>query len=120
HGAIEAPAGLQGARYLGWATALLLVAVVVLAGLHIRSLARLRSSYQSQAAAQASILNSIVDEIPASLAIMDGNLRYRLVNKVFERWRQQPRESVIGKTILEVMGPEEYERSKPWLERALK
>ena len=88
--------------------------------LQIRILMRLRLDFENQAAAQASILNSIVDEIPASLAILDADLRYRLVNKVFEKWRQQPREAIIGRGIAEVMGPEEYERSRPWLERVMK
>lgn len=113
-------AGMTQAKYLAGATALLMVAVLVLAALHIRALMRLRLNFENQAAAHASILNSIVDEIPASLAILDAQLRYRLVNKVFEKWRQQPRETIIGRSVAEVMGAEEYERSLPWLERAMK
>jgi len=113
-------AEMTAVKQLAWWTAFSLAVAIALAAVQIRSLVRLRSSYENQAAAQASILNSIVDEIPASLAILDQDLRYRLVNKVFERWRQQPRETVIGKSIAEVMGAEEFERSKPWLERALK
>lgn len=113
-------AGMTRAKYLAGATALLMVLVLALAVLQIRILMRLRLDFENQAAAQASILNSIVDEIPASLAILDADLRYRLVNKVFEKWRQQPREAIIGRGIAEVMGPEEYERSRPWLERVMK
>jgi diguanylate cyclase (GGDEF)-like protein/PAS domain S-box-containing protein len=47
-------------------------------------------------------------------------MRYRLVNKAFERWRGLPRDAVIGSTIREVMGDEEFERSKIWFERALR
>jgi len=107
------------AKRLAWWTAFSLAAVMVFAALQIRSLVRMRSNYEKQAATQASILNSIVDEIPASLAILDQDMRYRLVNKVFERWRKISRKAVIGKTLAEVMGEEEFERSKPWLERAL-
>jgi diguanylate cyclase (GGDEF)-like protein/PAS domain S-box-containing protein len=108
------------AKRLAWWTAFSLAAVMVFAALQIRSLVRMRSSYEKQAATQASILNTIVDEIPASLAILDQDMRYRLVNKVFERWRNISRKAVIGKTLAEVMGDEEFERSKPWLERSLK
>ena len=108
------------ARQLAWWTAFSLAAVMVFAALQIRSLVRMRSNYEKQAATQASILNTIVDEIPASLAILDQDMRYRLVNKLFERWRNMPRHAVIGKTLAEVMGEEEFERSKPWLERAMK
>jgi diguanylate cyclase (GGDEF)-like protein/PAS domain S-box-containing protein len=47
-------------------------------------------------------------------------MRYRLVNKVFERWRNISRTAVIGRTLAEVMGEEELQRSQPWFERALK
>jgi diguanylate cyclase (GGDEF)-like protein/PAS domain S-box-containing protein len=108
------------AKQLAWWTAFSLAAVMVFAALQIRSLVRMRSNYEKQVATQASILNTIVDEIPASLAILDQDMRYRLVNKVFERWRKMPRQAVIGKTLAEVMGDDEFQRSKPWLERALK
>jgi diguanylate cyclase (GGDEF)-like protein/PAS domain S-box-containing protein len=108
------------AKRLAWWTAFSLAAVMVFAALQIRSLVRMRSNYEKQAATQASILNTIVDEIPASLAILDQDMRYRLVNKVFERWRRISRKAVIGKTLAEVMGDEEFERSRPWLERSLK
>ena len=120
HAALASMPAMTKVNRLTLWTVVALLLVIVLATLHIRSLMRRRATAEKQAAAQASILNSIMDEIPANLAIVDQNLRYRLVNKVFERWRQRPRESVIGKTIAEVMGEEEFERSRPWLERALK
>ncbi|HXC60950.1 MAG TPA: diguanylate cyclase, partial [Steroidobacteraceae bacterium] len=108
------------AKRLAWWTAFCLAAVMLFAALQIRSLVRLRTNYEKEAATQASILNMIVDEIPASLAILDQDLRYRLVNKVFERWRGISRKAVIGKTLAEVMGEDELQRSQPWLDRALK
>jgi PAS domain S-box-containing protein len=93
--------------------------VVLLVVLQLRSLSRLRSGYQDQVEAQASMLNTIVDQIPASLSILDRNMRYQLVNKAFECWRGLPRDAVIGRTIREVMGDEEFERSKSWFERAI-
>jgi diguanylate cyclase (GGDEF)-like protein/PAS domain S-box-containing protein len=110
---------MVAAKRLAWWTAFSLAMVILLAGLQIRAHNRLRASFEKQVAAQASMLKSVVDEIPASLAILDQNLRYKLINKTFERWRSRPRETVVGKTIAEVMGEEEFERSKPWFERAL-
>jgi diguanylate cyclase (GGDEF)-like protein/PAS domain S-box-containing protein len=110
----------MAAKRFAWWTALSLAAVMLFAALQIRSLVRLRTNYEKEAATQASILNMIVDEIPASLAILDRGMRYRLVNKVFERWRNISRTAVIGKTLAEVMGEEELQRSQPWFERALK
>lgn len=113
-------ASMVAARRLAWWAAVSLAAVVLLVALQLRSLSRLRSSYQDQVAAQASMLNTTVDQIPASLAIVDRDMRYRLVNKAFERWRGLQRDAVIGRTIREVMGDEEFERSKIWFERALR
>jgi len=108
------------ARHLGWWAALSLAAVVALVLAQLNTLSRLRSRYQEEVAAQASMLNTIVDQIPASLAVLDRDLRYRLVNKAFEAWRGLPRDAVIGRTLREVMGDTEFERSRSWIERALR
>ena len=107
-------------KRLAWWTAAVLTLVILLAALQLRSLVRLRNNYETQLSTQASVMNTIVDEIPSSVAIWDLELRYRLVNKAFERWRGRGREQVIGRTIAEVAGPEEFELSKPWIDRALK
>ena len=112
-------ADMVSVKRLAWWTAAALTTVVLLAALQLRSLVRLRTNYEKQLATQASMLNTIVDEIPSSVAIWDLELRYRLVNKAFERWRGRARESVIGRTIADVTGPEEFALSKPWIERAL-
>lgn len=113
-------AAINAIKQLAWGTGLTLALAIALAALQMLSLMRMRSGYELQAEAQASMLKSVVDEIPASLAILDHNLRFRIVNKVFERWRQQPRETVIGKSVAEVMGADEFERSRDWYERALR
>jgi diguanylate cyclase (GGDEF)-like protein/PAS domain S-box-containing protein len=68
---------------------------------------------------QTSTLSAIIEAIPAIVVVYDAQLRYRLVNSAFERWRGLRRAQVIGKTIEEVFDRHEYERSLPWAERAL-
>jgi len=114
--------GLEGATSfarLARGTAATLTIVIVLAAIQLRSLVRLRSNYERQLTTQAAILKTVVDEIPTSVALWDRELRYRLVNKAFERWRGRDREDVIGRTVAEVVGPEEFALSKPWIDRAL-
>jgi len=74
---------------------------------------------REELARKTSTLNSIVEAIPAMLAVWDGNVRCQLVNRAFERWRDRPRESFLGRGMEEALGPDEYARSSPWLERAL-
>jgi diguanylate cyclase (GGDEF)-like protein/PAS domain S-box-containing protein len=70
-------------------------------------------------AKKTSTLNAIVEAIPAVLAVWDGEVRYQLVNKAFERWRGRGREAFLGRTMEEAIGPEEFASSRPWIERAL-
>lgn len=74
---------------------------------------------RQELAKKTSTLNSIVEAIPAMLAVWDGNLCCQLVNRAFERWRGRPREGFLGRSMEEALGPEEYEYSGPWVERAL-
>lgn len=64
-------------------------------------------------------LRAVIEAIPAMVAVFDAELRYRLVNSAFERWKGVARDEIIGRTALEILGPEEYERSLPHAQRAL-
>lgn len=68
---------------------------------------------------QTAMLQSVTEAIPAMVAVLDANQRYRFVNRALESWFGLPREELIGHTALEVLGEEEYERSRPWIERVL-
>jgi len=70
-------------------------------------------------ATQTATLNAVIESIPAMVAVWDTELRYRLVNKAFERWRGKRREDLIGHTMEEVVGNTEYPRSLEWVHRAL-
>ena len=107
-------------KRLTWSTAIALTITILLAAFQLRSISRLRSASEAKLATQTSILNTVVDEIPAMVAIWDMDFRYRLVNKAFERWRARPREAVIGRRIVEISGEKEFAISRPWIERAMR
>ena len=73
---------------------------------------------RAELARQTATLNAIVESIPAIVVVWDADLRYRLVNREFERSRGR-REDFVGLKFEDAWGPEEYERSIPWLRRAL-
>ncbi|MBC7995925.1 MAG: PAS domain S-box protein [Rhizobacter sp.] len=68
---------------------------------------------------QAATLRSVAEAIPTILAVVGSDGCYRFVNSGFESWFGALREHIIGRSLLEVLGPADYERSKPWAERAL-
>jgi diguanylate cyclase (GGDEF)-like protein/PAS domain S-box-containing protein len=73
----------------------------------------------TQLARQTAMLNTIIEAIPAMVAVFDREMRYLLVNKGFERWQGRGRAELIGRSANETMHPEEYELSRLWAERAL-
>ena len=68
---------------------------------------------------QAATLRSVAEAVPASIVVVGSDQRYRFANKAFERWVGQPRESIIGHDVAQVMGTLDYERSLPWMQRVL-
>ena len=73
---------------------------------------------RAELARQTATLNAVIESIPAIVVVWDVDLRYRLVNREFERSRGR-REDFIGLRFEDAWGPDEYERSIPWLRRAL-
>lgn len=68
---------------------------------------------------QTATLNAIVDAIPAMVGVCDTELNYKLVNRAYERWRGKGREQFVGRNLKEMLSPAEFERSLPWVQRAL-
>jgi PAS domain S-box-containing protein len=68
---------------------------------------------------QAATLRSVSEAIPAIVAVVGTDERYRFVNSSFERWIGARRDTVIGRTLREILGPADYELSRPWVERVL-
>ena len=70
-------------------------------------------------ALQTATLQGIIEAMPAAVAVCDVNLRIRLVNNSFERWRGKSRSELVGNTLEEAVGAEDYGRCQPWIDRAL-
>lgn len=68
---------------------------------------------------QAATLRSVTEAIPAIVAVVGADGRYRFANSGFERWAGTKRDLIVGSTAQEVLGRTEYERSRPWVEKAL-
>jgi diguanylate cyclase (GGDEF)-like protein/PAS domain S-box-containing protein len=64
-------------------------------------------------------LRTITDNIPAMVAFVDSDQRYRFVNRNYQRWLGMDPQAMLGRTALEVYGPELYGSLQPHLERAL-
>lgn len=50
-------------------------------------------------------LRLITDAVPALIAFIDTNQRYRFVNAAYEPWFGRPRYDILGRTLREVLGP---------------
>lgn len=68
---------------------------------------------------QTSTLHSIAETIPAVVAVVGADGRYRFANRAFELWCGRPRGQIVGLALPEVLGDEEYQRSLPWVQRVL-
>lgn len=76
-------------------------------------------SVQEQEQRHAATLRSVTEALPAIVAVVGADGRYRFVNTAFERWCGKPREQIVGCTLEQVLGAEDAARSRPWVERAL-
>ncbi len=68
---------------------------------------------------QTATLKSVTEAIPAIVGVVGADRRYRFVNGGFERWSGTSRDMIVGRTMVEVVGRVEYERSRQWIERVL-
>ena len=74
---------------------------------------------KEEAERHAVTLRSVSEAIPAIVAVVGADQRYRFVNSGFERWSGSPREAIVGRTLIEVLGVTDYQRSQPWVERVM-
>ena len=68
---------------------------------------------------QTDTLKSVIEAIPAVVAVVGADGRYRFVNSAFERWQGVPREHIVGRSMSEVLGQPEYEHSRAWIDHVL-
>ena len=59
------------------------------------------------------------DMVPALIAYVDPDLRYRFVNKAYEDWFGLSREAVIGMTLPELLGDAAFENVRSSIQRVL-
>jgi diguanylate cyclase (GGDEF)-like protein/PAS domain S-box-containing protein len=64
-------------------------------------------------------LRLVADGLPALISYVDREQRYRFSNRAYEDWYGIRQESMIGRTIREVFGEENYAILRPKIERAL-
>lgn len=68
---------------------------------------------------QAGQLRLLTDALPVLIAYIDADSHYQFVNQTYERWFGHPREEIIGRHIIDVLGSEAYAIISPHLEAAL-
>jgi PAS domain S-box-containing protein len=64
-------------------------------------------------------LLAIADSLPVMIAYLDGKQRYQFLNRTLADWLEQPRKSILGKSMIEVVGERAYEVRRPMVEAAL-
>ena len=76
---------------------------------------------QSEAALEQSEtqLRLITDAIPALIAYVDRRQCYQFVNRTYEGWHKQPLTKIIGSHMREVIGEEDYQQIRHYVELAL-
>jgi PAS domain S-box-containing protein len=62
---------------------------------------------------------AIADSLPVMIAYLDCGQRYMFLNRTLADWLEQPRKSILGKTMREVIGEQVYEYRRPMVEAAL-
>jgi diguanylate cyclase (GGDEF)-like protein/PAS domain S-box-containing protein len=68
---------------------------------------------------QSATLRSVTEAIPAVVAVVGADRRYRFVNNAFERWTGRPRNEIVGRPIEDVVGHDDAARCEPWVARVL-
>ena len=64
-------------------------------------------------------LQLITDALPILIAYIDKQQRYRYNNRTYETWFGKSRSSLVGKTIKELFGADNYQKMLPYIETAL-
>ncbi|MDP4300209.1 sensor domain-containing protein [Leptothrix discophora] len=68
---------------------------------------------------QSDILRLVADAIPTTVVVVSAEGRYRFVNRAFERMTGRPREQIVGRTPVDILGAVEADRRRPYIAQAL-
>jgi len=66
------------------------------------------------------VAQSILDHTPFLLVHGSRDLRYLFVSKSYAEWMGRAPDDIIGKRVIDVMGPEAFETIRPYLEAVLR
>jgi diguanylate cyclase (GGDEF)-like protein/PAS domain S-box-containing protein len=72
-----------------------------------------------EAQRQSDVLRLVTEAIPSTVVVVGIDTRYRFANRAFEQYCGLPREQIIGRTAIEVLGADEVARRRPFMMRAL-
>ena len=64
-------------------------------------------------------IDGITEEVPALLAYVDRELKYKFINKSYQQWFQQPRNFFIDRAVVDVVGVKAFARIETFALRAL-
>ncbi|MFE4108131.1 PAS domain-containing protein [Almyronema epifaneia] len=64
-------------------------------------------------------LQLITDAVPGCIAYVDAQRHYRFVNRAYGLWFNCRKEDIVGKSLIEVFGPERYAYIQPYVDRVL-
>ncbi|HEU4497984.1 MAG TPA: PAS domain-containing protein, partial [Sphingomicrobium sp.] len=62
---------------------------------------------------------AIADSLPVMIAYLNREQRYLFLNRTLAEWLEQPRRTILGRTMREVVGENAYEFRRPMVEAAL-
>jgi len=65
------------------------------------------------------MLSLITNSLPALISYIDKDYCYRLNNRAYEAWFNQPRDSIYGKHVRDVLGESAWNSLHGWMESAL-
>lgn len=64
-------------------------------------------------------LQLLIDNLPARIAFVDNQERFVFVNREYEKAFGLKRPQIIGSDIQTIIGPDNYKKAKPYIDRAL-
>lgn len=65
------------------------------------------------------LLHLVMDAVPALIAYVGADLRYKIVNRSYERWFGAAARGIVGREVGELLGPAAWQTVRPWITRAL-
>ncbi|MBM3482567.1 MAG: PAS domain S-box protein [Alphaproteobacteria bacterium] len=64
-------------------------------------------------------LAAVADNLPVLIARVDAQERYQFINKTGARWYRKPVDQIVGRTLADLMTPEQYQSLKPYVDAVL-